>query len=97
MEEIMQLKDDAEKRIGELEREVLELRKKSTDSSGDSSNLTTVNQKQEDLIQQKNVEIEKLRSREKHFKESNEIFQQKLQILTEENRKLRGQRPLNSL
>lgn len=93
----MQLKDDAEKRIGELEREVLELRKKSTDSSGDSSNLTTVNQKQEDLIQQKNVEIEKLRSREKHFKESNEIFQQKLQILTEENRKLRGQRPLNSL
>jgi hypothetical protein len=97
MEEIMQLKDDAEKRIGELEREVLELRKKSTDSSGDSSNLTTVNQKQEELIQQKNVEIEKLRSREKHFKESNEIFQQKLQILTEENRKLRGQRPLNSL
>lgn len=93
----MQLKDDAEKRIGELEREVLELRKKSTDSSGDSSNSTTVNQKQEDLIQQKNVEIEKLRSREKHFKESNEIFQQKLQILTEENRKLRGQRPLNSL
>ena len=97
MEEIMQLKDDAEKRIGELEREVLELRKKSTDSSGDSSNSTTVNQKQEELIQQKNVEIEKLRSREKHFKESNEIFQQKLQILTEENRKLRGQRPLNSL
>jgi hypothetical protein len=97
MEEIMQLKDDGEKRIGELEREVLELRKKSTDSSGDSSNLTTVNQKQEELIQQKNVEIEKLRSREKHFKESNEIFQQKLQILTEENRKLRGQRPLNSL
>jgi chromosome segregation ATPase len=97
MEEIMQLKDDAEKRIGELEREVLELRKKSTDLSGDSSNLTTVNQKQEELIQQKNVEIDKLRSREKHFKESNEIFQQKLQILTEENRKLRGQRPLNSL
>lgn len=43
----------------------------------------------------KHAEIEKLKGREKHFKESNEIFQQKLLLLTEENRKLRGQRPLN--
>lgn len=46
-------------------------------------------------LKQKQAEIEKLRGREKHFKESNEIFQQKLMILTEENRKLRGQRPMN--
>ena len=35
-------------------------------------------------------EIEKLRAREQHFREANEIFQQKLQLLTEENRRLRG-------
>lgn len=46
-------------------------------------------------LKNKQTEIEKLRSREQHFKESNEIFQQKLLILTEENRKLKGQRPLN--
>lgn len=46
-------------------------------------------------LKQKQVELEKLRGREQHFKESNEIFQQKLMILTEENRKLRGQRPIN--
>lgn len=38
-------------------------------------------------------EVDKLRSREQHFKEANEIFQQKLQVLTEENRRLRGLRP----
>lgn len=38
-------------------------------------------------------EVEKLRSREQHFKEANEIFQQKLKVLTEENRRLRGLRP----
>ena len=43
----------------------------------------------------KQAEIEKLKGREQHFKESNEIFQQKLLLLTEENRKLKGQRPLN--
>lgn len=46
-------------------------------------------------LKNKQIEIEKLRGREQHFKESNEIFQQKLLILTEENRKLKGQRPLN--
>lgn len=46
-------------------------------------------------LKQKQAEIDKLRGREQHFKESNEIFQQKLILLTEENRKLRGQRPLN--
>lgn len=52
-------------------------------------------EKLQDELKQKQVEIEKLRGREQHFKESNEIFQQKLMILTEENRKLKGQRPLN--
>ena len=46
-------------------------------------------------LKHKQIEIEKLRGREQHFKESNEIFQQKLMILTEENRKLKGQRPIN--
>lgn len=46
-------------------------------------------------LKQKQVELEKLRGREHHFKESNEIFQQKLLILTEENRKLKGQRAIN--
>lgn len=46
-------------------------------------------------LKQQQIEIDKLRGREQHFKESNEIFQQKLMILTEENRKLKGQRPLN--
>ncbi len=35
-------------------------------------------------------EIEKLKAREQHFREASEIFQQKLQVLTEENRRLRG-------
>ena len=35
-------------------------------------------------------EMEKLRARERHFREASEIFQQKLQVLTEENRRLRG-------
>ena len=52
-------------------------------------------EKLQEELKHKQVEIEKLRGREQHFKESNEIFQQKLIILTEENRKLKGQRPLN--
>ncbi len=55
----------------------------------------TVPEDLQEELRQKQVEIEKLRGREQHFKESNEIFQQKLMILTEENRKLKGQRPLN--
>jgi len=43
-------------------------------------------------LQLKQGEVDKLRSREQHFRESNEIFQQKLMVLSEENRKLRGQR-----
>ena len=46
-------------------------------------------------LKQKQNEIDKLRGREQHFKDSNEIFQQKLMILTEDNRKLKGQRPIN--
>lgn len=49
---------------------------------------------QREQCQQRQVEIDKLRGREQHFRESNEIFQQKLQLLTDENRKLRGQRQL---
>ena len=65
----------------------------------DSANSISTNSEDFDSLKQelkqKQAEIDKLRGREKHFKESNEIFQQKLMILTEENRKLRGQRPIN--
>ena len=43
-------------------------------------------------LQQKQHEVDKFRGREQHFRESNEIFQQKLVVLSEENRRLRGQR-----
>lgn len=61
------------------------------DTAASSENIEELKQE----LKLKQVEIEKLKGREKHFKESNEIFQQKLVLLTEENRKLRGQRPLN--
>ena len=60
----------------------------------DAASKVDVEKLQQEL-KNKQIEIEKLRGREQHFKESNEIFQQKLLILTEENRKLKGQRPLN--
>lgn len=44
-------------------------------------------------LEQLQKELEKLRAREAHFREANEIFQQKVQHLTEENRRLRGIRP----
>lgn len=124
MEEIIQLKDEAEQKILTLEKQRNNPAIISSDSSDvlkeniklneiikllemerlssknvceqalkvlDSGSLEELNQE----LKLKQAEIEKLKGREQHFKESNEIFQQKLLLLTEENRKLRGQRPLN--
>lgn len=123
MEEIIQLKDEAEQKILTLEKhqnnpaissdssdilkenvnlkEIIKLLEMERLSSKnvceqaikvlDSGSLEELNQE----LKLKQTEIEKLKGREQHFKESNEIFQQKLLLLTEENRKLRGQRPLN--
>ena len=124
MEEIVQLKDEAEQKILTLEKQkdttpaisfdsldilkendnlkeivkLLEMERLSSKNVCeqafkvlDSGNLEELNQE----LKLKQAEIEKLKGREQHFKESNEIFQQKLLLLTEENRKLKGQRPLN--
>lgn len=68
---------------------------KSSQTTPNSELLQTELDQIRQELRQKQVEIDKLQGREKHFKESNEIFQQKLLILTEENRKLKGQRPIN--
>jgi chromosome segregation ATPase len=121
MEEIIQLKDEAEQKILTLEKQLetgtcsndllkenenlkdtiklLEMERKSSKNACEQAlkvldsglSLEELNQE----LKLKQAEIEKLKGREQHFKESNEIFQQKLLLLTEENRKLKGQRPLN--
>lgn len=122
MEEIIQLKDEAEQKILSLEKDQRtnspddDLLKKENENLKETIKLLEMERKSSktvceqaikvldsgvnlDELQQelklKQAEIEKLKGREQHFKESNEIFQQKLLFLTEENRKLRGQRPLN--
>lgn len=118
MEEIIQLKDEAERNILILEKQkgnpanlskenetlketirLLEMERLSSKNVCEEAIKVLDSTENLDAIKQelklKQAEIEKLKGREQHFKESNEIFQQKLLLLTEENRKLKGQRPLN--
>lgn len=120
MEEIIQLKDEAERKILTLEKQkekgnltdlskenetlketirLLEMERLSSKNVCEEAIKVLDSTENLDGIKQelklKQAEIEKLKGREQHFKESNEIFQQKLLLLTEENRKLKGQRPLN--
>lgn len=97
---LLELERFSTKNVCEQAIQVLDQQKSTKSSQIDSSSTnfellqTELNQIRQEL-KQKQIEIDKLQGREKHFKESNEIFQQKLLILTEENRKLKGQRPIN--
>lgn len=49
--------------------------------------IEVLDSKEIELLQK---EVDRLKSKEQHYREANEIFQQKVQVLTEENRRLRG-------
>ena len=98
---LLELERFSTKNVCEQAIQVLDQQNSIKSSQKDPSSSATFELLQAELnqirqeLKQKQVEIDKLQGREKHFKESNEIFQQKLLILTEENRKLKGQRPIN--
>jgi hypothetical protein len=86
---LLELERDSSKSVCQKAIEVLDRRKV---EEQDEARAIELEETRADLAA-KQAEIEKLRSREQHFRESNEIFQQKLMLLSEENRRLRGQRP----
>lgn len=76
-EEVAQLKETIR---------LLELERSSTQNVCQKA-IQVLDAKDSSLLQK---ELEKLKAREQHLREANEIFQQKLHMLTEENRRLRG-------
>lgn len=94
---LLELERNSTKIFCQKAMEVIESSRTSSTTPAQESSLSLELEQVRVELKQKQVEIDKLRGREQHFKESNEIFQQKLVILNEENRKLRGQRPINLL
>ncbi len=77
IDEVAQLKETI--RLLELER--------SSNRNVCQKAIEVLDSKEIELLQK---EVDRLKSKEQHYREANEIFQQKVQVLTEENRRLRG-------